>query len=185
MTWIRRYKNSLFPKFQLILILRFQVMHDYVCFIAPTDYCVSLVEETFCENCSNFTLKWLQPNSFGEMCFLEERYEKMQKKFKVWKFWECPLFKVREYTLTSNNQFLETDSSTSYWGQILDKDQTFLPMLLVWATILGIWISQKVQLYIQVNHSRCTFYRHLYVWTGHGNPDMKTYCGLWTWIRGQ
>ena len=25
-------QKSLFPKFQLILILRFQVMHDYVCF---------------------------------------------------------------------------------------------------------------------------------------------------------
>ena len=33
-------KNSLFPKFQLISILCFQVMHDYVCFIAPIDYCV-------------------------------------------------------------------------------------------------------------------------------------------------
>ena len=33
-------KNSLFPKFQLIPILRFQVMHDYVCFIAPIDHCV-------------------------------------------------------------------------------------------------------------------------------------------------
>ena len=33
-------KNSLFPKFQLIPILGFQVMHDYVCSIAPIDYCV-------------------------------------------------------------------------------------------------------------------------------------------------
>ena len=35
-------KKSLFPKFQLIQILRFQVMqpYDYVCFIAPIDYCV-------------------------------------------------------------------------------------------------------------------------------------------------
>ena len=31
-------KKSLFPKFQLIPILRFQVMHDYVYFIAPIDY---------------------------------------------------------------------------------------------------------------------------------------------------
>ena len=31
-------KKSLFPKIQLIPILRFQVMHDYVCFIAPIDY---------------------------------------------------------------------------------------------------------------------------------------------------
>ena len=30
-------QKSLFPKFQLIQILRFQVMRDYVCFIAPID----------------------------------------------------------------------------------------------------------------------------------------------------
>ena len=33
-------KKRLFPKFQLISILRFQVMHDYVYFIAPIDYYV-------------------------------------------------------------------------------------------------------------------------------------------------
>ena len=33
-------QKSLFPKFQLIPILRFQVMHDYVCFIALIDYSV-------------------------------------------------------------------------------------------------------------------------------------------------
>ena len=33
-------KKSLFPKFQLIPISCFQVMHEYVCFIAPIDYCV-------------------------------------------------------------------------------------------------------------------------------------------------
>ena len=33
-------KKSLFPKFQLIPILRFQVMCDYVCFNAPKNYCV-------------------------------------------------------------------------------------------------------------------------------------------------
>ena len=33
-------QKSLFPKFQSIPILRFQVMHDYVCFTAPIDYCV-------------------------------------------------------------------------------------------------------------------------------------------------
>ena len=34
------HKKGLFPKFQLIPILSFQVMHDYVCFITPIDYCV-------------------------------------------------------------------------------------------------------------------------------------------------
>ena len=33
-------KHALFPEIQLIPILRFQVMHDYVCFIAPIDYFV-------------------------------------------------------------------------------------------------------------------------------------------------
>ena len=33
-------KKNLFLKFQLIPILRFQIMRDYECFIAPIDYCV-------------------------------------------------------------------------------------------------------------------------------------------------
>ena len=28
-----------------------------------------------CENCSHFTLKYFQLNSFGKMCFLEENYK--------------------------------------------------------------------------------------------------------------
>ena len=82
----------------MIPILRFQVMHDYVCFIAPIDYCVekSLVHETFCKNCSYFILKWFQPNSFGELYFLEKSYENMQK-IQFLKFWERPLFDVSEY----------------------------------------------------------------------------------------
>ena len=40
---------------------------------------LSPVCETFCENCSHFKLKWFQPNSFEEVCFLEERYKNMQK----------------------------------------------------------------------------------------------------------
>ena len=33
----------------------------------------------FCENCSHFILKWFQPNFFGEVYFLEESYENIQK----------------------------------------------------------------------------------------------------------
>ena len=33
-------KQSLFPKFKWIPIVRFQVMHNYVCVIAHIDYCV-------------------------------------------------------------------------------------------------------------------------------------------------
>ena len=35
--------------------------------------------ETFRENCFHFILKWFQPNSFGELCFLQESYGNMQK----------------------------------------------------------------------------------------------------------
>ena len=76
-------------------------MHDYVCFIAPIDYCVEqgLVYETFCEHCSHFILKLFQPNSFGEVCFLEESYEIMPKKkiLIFFKSWERPLLDIREY----------------------------------------------------------------------------------------
>ena len=56
-------------------------MHDYVCFITPIDCCVELiiVDKTFFENCSPCILKWFRPNSFGEMCFLEESYERQFK----------------------------------------------------------------------------------------------------------
>ena len=56
-------------------------MHVCVRFIAPIDYCVelSLVDRTFCENCSHFILKRLQPNSFVEMGFSEESYINIQK----------------------------------------------------------------------------------------------------------
>ena len=56
------------------------VVTPQVCFIAPIDFCVELhlVDGTFCENYSHFIPKWLQPNSFGEMCFLKS-YKKIQK----------------------------------------------------------------------------------------------------------
>ena len=90
--------KSLFPKFQLIPILRFQGMHDYVCFIAPIDYCVehTLVYETSCENYSHFIMKWFQPNSLEEVCFLES-YENMQK-IQMFENFGSPLFDIRDYT---------------------------------------------------------------------------------------
>ena len=116
MTWIRRYstKKSLFPKFQLIPILHFQVMHD-VCFTAPTDdpYCVdlSLVDKTFCENCSHFILKWLQPNSFGEMCFLES-YEKMHK-IQILKILRAP--SIWNQGVCLHVRFSQTETKSSTW----------------------------------------------------------------------
>ena len=65
----RYYQKMLFPKFQLIQILRLQFMHDYLdwhCSII--DYCVkqSLVYETFnAKNGSHFISKGFLPNFFG------------------------------------------------------------------------------------------------------------------------
>ena len=94
MAWIRRYKlKSLFPKFQLIQILRFLVMHDYMCFIAPIDYCVakSLVHiPDFLWKLLSFhtELNWFQPNSFAEMCFLEN--DKNMQKIQILKILWVP-----------------------------------------------------------------------------------------------
>ena len=54
--------------------------------------------ETFCENCSHFALKWFQPNFFEKVCFLEERYENMQK-IQILKILRAPsnLFDIKEY----------------------------------------------------------------------------------------
>ena len=59
-----------FPKFQLIPILCFQVLYDYVHWHCSVDYRTKsiLVDETSCENCFDFTLKWFLLNYFGEMC---------------------------------------------------------------------------------------------------------------------
>ena len=69
-------------------------MHDYVWFIAPIDYHVelSLVDKTFCNNCSHFILKWFQPNSLGALFFLEESLKKCKNSN-----FEGPLFQIREY----------------------------------------------------------------------------------------
>ena len=53
------------------------LMHDYVHWNCSIHYCIRLIliNETSCENCSYFTLKWFLFNSSGEMCFLEESYK--------------------------------------------------------------------------------------------------------------
>ena len=53
----------------------------------------------FCKNCSHFILKWFQPNSLGEVCFLEECTTNMQKISHLKNFWERPLFNISEYAL--------------------------------------------------------------------------------------
>ena len=52
-------KKKLISKISVDSNLRFQVVHDYVCFIAPINYCVKLslvCTRVFCENCSHFIL---------------------------------------------------------------------------------------------------------------------------------
>ena len=73
-------KKCLFPKFQLIPISCFQVMHDYVFHCSHRLLCWKvLCTRLSVKNCYHFILKWFEPNSFGEFCFLEESYRNMQK----------------------------------------------------------------------------------------------------------
>ena len=71
-------------------------MHDYVCFIAPTDFCVVLCTRLFVKIALNFILKWFQPNSFGEVCFLGKSYKNLQR-IQILKILRAPLFDIREY----------------------------------------------------------------------------------------
>ena len=60
MTWIKRYlQKGIFTKFQLIPILRLQVMRDIVHWHCSIDHCVKLIpiDKKLCENCFYFTLK--------------------------------------------------------------------------------------------------------------------------------
>ena len=102
MTWIRRYKQEKliskisvdfnFTFFSYAWLCVFRCSHRLLCWIKS---CV----QNFLWNCSHFILKWFQPNSFGELCFLEESCRNMpKKKIKFWQFWERPLFNISEYT---------------------------------------------------------------------------------------
>ena len=96
--WIRRYKQKKpISKISVDSNFMLQVMHDDVVFHCSIDHCVelSLVDETLCENCSHFTLKWFQLDSFQE-CFFKENYKKMQK-FQILKNGLRPLYEITEY----------------------------------------------------------------------------------------
>ena len=75
-------KKAQFWKFQLIPIYFIKLSIIMFSFIVLIDCCAEL--------------KWFQPNSFGEMSFLEKSYEKMKK-------WQCCSFKIREYAFSELN----------------------------------------------------------------------------------
>ena len=64
-----------------------------------------LIDKTLC---LYFTLKWFLFNSFGEMCFLEDRY----KKSKFGHFWERPQYKIWAYAFNKLFHFLVLQSLT-------------------------------------------------------------------------
>ena len=79
MTWIRRYKTKLTSKISVDSNFTFS---SYACSITLIDYCVelSLIDETFLLKIALIPYwNYFSPSSFGEKCFLEVSYEKMQK----------------------------------------------------------------------------------------------------------
>ena len=75
-------KKRLFPKFQLILILRFQAMDDFERFIAPIDYCVeqSLMYETFLSKLLSFHTKMILACFLWGSVLLRGELQKYAKK---------------------------------------------------------------------------------------------------------
>ena len=79
--------------------------------------------KTFCENCSHFTLKCFQPNSFGEVCFLEGSYENRQKKKSNFENFESALY------------------STSGSMPLIDFTFTYLAFLLLSLSFLSMQVA--------------------------------------------
>ena len=100
-------KTSSFPKFQLIPISRFQVMHDYACFIAPIDYCVDRlsVKIALMSYWSDFSLI-----PFGGIVLLRGELWKYAKNSNFEIFWKRTLFNISEYAFNV--------SSCMTWSQI-------------------------------------------------------------------
>ena len=125
MAWIRRYK----PKkayFQNFSWFQFYILKLRMIII------ISLVYKTFCENSSHFILKWFQRNSFEEVWFLEESYENTQK-IQFWKFWNHPLFDIREYAFKGalgkyNIYFFISNSNENFNLNQYRNFQLILPM---------------------------------------------------------
>ena len=84
MVWIRRYKqenliskisvdsNFTFSSYAWLFV--FHCSRRLLCWIK------SRVRNFSVKNCSHFIMKWFQPNSFGEVCFLQECTTNMKKK---------------------------------------------------------------------------------------------------------
>ena len=68
-------EKKLFPKFQLIRILRLQVMHDYVHWQRSIDYYVKYRWRYFMWKLPSFHTKMILLNSFAEMDFLKKYYK--------------------------------------------------------------------------------------------------------------
>ena len=125
MTWIRRYKKqtnkqankqkSLFIKFQLISILHLQVMNNYVHWNCSIDYCARSI---YLQQLWLWKLFLFSPwkrfllFSFEEMCFLEERYQKLQKN-QIFTLLEPPLWQIWEYA--QNNTFISNIRSKMFF----------------------------------------------------------------------
>ena len=123
--------------------------------------------ETFGENCSNFILKWFQPNPFGELCFLEESYGNMQK-FKFWKIWESPLFNISEYAFKAH-LIIKPCGDKGHWanpevrGLPLQKTSIFLVKNLGIPRLI-FWLSKKWEIFLYQKRTNffCKFQCFLY-----------------------
>ena len=122
---------NLFPKFQLILILCLQVMHDLICvFHCYTDYCVELIimYDNLCENWTHFILKWFQRNYFWNC----DSYRRLP----ISKY----LYKITEYTFKFEEErsYNFVIAFCEFYGWIYSIWKTFVLCAVVIFNCLGV-----------------------------------------------
>ena len=109
-------KKSLFSYFQLIPILRFQVMP--VSLLPKTDRLLCWIKF---RTCTRLSVKIALISYWNDFCLiplgsvlLRGELWKYAKIFKFWQFWECPLFDIREYAFKYKNILYTFNSFVRY-----------------------------------------------------------------------
>ena len=114
-------KKTLFIKLQLFPISFLPVMHGYVHWHSSIDYCVklSLVDNEFLQkNGCHFIRKWFLLESFGEMCFLEESYKKVQT-IHILKFLRMPSISIWELVMAICHELATLSVASPVWRILL------------------------------------------------------------------
>ena len=116
---------------------------------------LSLDDKTLSKNGYHFILsKWFLHNSFGEMFFLKESYNRCRK-FKFWHFWEHPVYEIWEYAFKGSvnpeivkniarcNFLIITVMYIKVYMSGMERSQTIHFWYQIWPKMLIFWENGK------------------------------------------